>query len=90
MLHGRKARILAGLAVLVGLAGLLFLPGEPNRDLRGPDWVSARVQEWQLSERERAYEKVHWSHDLVAAQELSRKTGRPLVVMYSEGTLGRS
>lgn len=89
MLYGKKARIMAGLAVVVGLAGWLLLPGD-SRVFKGPDWVSARVQEWQLSEMERAYEKVRWSHDLVGAQELSRSTGRPLVVMYSEGNLGRS
>lgn len=90
MLYGRKARILAGLAVVVGLAAGWLWQGGDSRELKGPEWVSARVQEWQLSEDERAYEKVRWSQDLVAAQELSRSTGRPLVVMYSEGTLGRS
>lgn len=75
-------------AVAAVLTTLNFWPAS-KLATKGPDAVHASVQAWQLDEAQRCYEKVRWTEDLTLALELQERSGRPLLLFYSEGPLGR-
>ena len=67
---------------------MVCLAPAPQAD---PAWVEARVAEWQMKPSERKFDRVGWLTDIRAAQELAKKTNRPIFLFTHDGrmALGR-
>ena len=52
--------------------------------------VKQRVKDWQPTRDERLLDQVGWAGDLVEAQRLAKKHGRPLFVFTYDGSTTRA
>lgn len=66
----------------------LLVAGLAPSDL---SWVEKRVDEWQPKASERKFDRVGWSTDIVSAEALAKKSGRPIFLFTHDGrmSLGR-
>jgi hypothetical protein len=74
---------LSAVALLTGLACATAALGAD----RSPEWVGQRVQQWQPTARERAWEGIGWARDLRDAQRLARAHGRPVFLFTLDGRM---
>lgn len=54
---------------------------------RSAEWVDQRVQQWQPTARERAWEGIGWARDLRDAQRLAKGHGRPVFLFTLDGRM---
>ncbi len=54
---------------------------------RSPEWVTQRVEQWQPTTRERAWESIGWARDLRDAQRLGKKHNRPVFLFTLDGRM---
>jgi hypothetical protein len=61
------------------------LGGEPPSDKRDAIWVGKRVEAWQPTKAERAFDEIGWAKDLGEAQRLGKKHQRPVFLFTYDG-----
>jgi hypothetical protein len=58
---------------------------EPAQAKRDRTWVDRRVQEWQPTRAERAFDEIAWAKDIREAEQLARKHARPIFLFTYDG-----
>ena len=58
--------------------------GEPS-DQRDAVWVGKRVEAWQPTKEERAFDGIGWAKNLREAQQLAQKHQRPVFLFTYDG-----
>ena len=58
---------------------------EPPMAKRDAAWVDRRVEEWQPTKAERAFDEIGWAKDLGEARQLAEKHGRPIFLFTYDG-----
>ncbi len=48
-------------------------------------WIEQRVQDWQPTKAERAFDQIGWAPDLLQAEELAKKHGRLIFLFTYDG-----
>jgi hypothetical protein len=61
------------------------LGGEPSADKRDATWVGKRVEAWQPTREERAFDEIGWAKGLREAERLGKKHGRPVFLFTYDG-----
>ena len=61
------------------------LGGESPADKRDAAWVGKRVEAWQPTREERAFDEIGWAKDLREAERLGKKHGRPMFLFTYDG-----
>ena len=59
--------------------------GEPPADKRDTAWVDQRVEAWQPTKAERAFDEIGWAENLREAERLGRQHGRPVFLFTYDG-----
>jgi hypothetical protein len=54
---------------------------------RSPEWVDARIQAWQPTAHERAWQRVGWAKDIRSAEKLALQYRRPVFFFTHDGRL---
>jgi hypothetical protein len=57
----------------------------PPVDQRDATWVGKRVEAWQPTREERAFDEIGWACDLREAERLARKYERPVFLFTYDG-----
>jgi hypothetical protein len=70
---------------VVACVGVTAWGGESPADKRDATWVSKRVEAWQPTRAERAFDEIGWAKDLREAQRLSKQHGRPVFLFTYDG-----
>lgn len=52
---------------------------------RDAAWVAKRVEAWQPTKAERAFDEIGWARDLRAAQRLGKEHNRPVFLFTYDG-----
>ena len=78
-----RRRAFLSFAALAGATALGFAPAEPH----DAAWVSHRLQEWQLTAKDRSWESIGWAKDLKEALWLGREHDRPIFLFTHDGRL---
>ena len=52
---------------------------------RDAAWVDKRVEEWQPTKAERAFDEIGWAKDLTVARRLAEEHGRPIFLFTYDG-----
>ena len=52
---------------------------------RDRPWVEKRVEEWQPTKEERAFDEIGWAKDLREAERLAKEHGRPIFLFTYSG-----
>lgn len=58
---------------------------EPPAAKRDAAWVDKRVEEWQPTQAERAFDEIGWAKDLGEARRLAEEHGRPIFLFTYDG-----
>ena len=58
---------------------------EPAVAKRDAAWVDKRVEEWQPTKAERAFDEIGWAKDLSEARRLAEEHGRPIFLFTYDG-----
>ena len=58
---------------------------EPATGKRNASWVDKRVEDWQPTKAERAFDEIAWAKDLREAQRLAKEHGRPIFLFTYDG-----
>jgi hypothetical protein len=61
------------------------LGSEPPSDKRDATWVGKRVEAWQPTKEERAFDEIGWAKDLREAERLGRQHGRLVFLFTYDG-----
>lgn len=61
------------------------LGSQLRADKRDVSWVSKRVEAWQPTKEERAFDEIGWAKDLREAQRLGKQYGRPVFLFTYDG-----
>lgn len=74
-------------ALLMGtfVAVLDNLADEPVADKRDAAWVIKRVEAWQPTREERAFDEIGWARDLREAVRLGKEHRRPVFLFTYDG-----
>jgi hypothetical protein len=62
-----------------------LLGGEPPADKRDAAWVGKRVEAWQPTKEERAFDEIGWAKDLREAERLGKQHRRPVFLFTYDG-----
>jgi hypothetical protein len=52
---------------------------------RSAAWVDKRIEEWQPTKAERAFDEIGWAKDLGEARRLAEQHGRPIFLFTYDG-----
>ena len=77
-------KVLAFLAAV----GVLGCPSTGSLPSLSPTEVDRRVEAWQPTARERAFERIGWAKDIRDALRLAKAHGRPVFLFTHDGRLG--
>lgn len=58
---------------------------EPAHTKPTSAWIDKRIQAWQPTKAERAFDDIAWAKDLRQAQRLAREHGRAIFVFTYDG-----
>ncbi len=58
---------------------------EPATAKRDVAWVDKRVEEWQPTKAERAFDEIGWAKDLGEARRLAEQHRRPIFLFTYDG-----
>lgn len=87
----KKLRIIAICTLIANLlAGSLVavsLHRRADRERNYDSWVDAQIHRHDLTENERAWEKIGWAPDLATALRLGARYHRPILVIAHAGAL---
>ena len=59
---------------------------DPHAIRRDESWVANRVEAWQPTAQESAFDRIRWAKDLREAQRISRLHKRPMFLFTYDGT----
>jgi hypothetical protein len=68
-----------------GAGGTNVPGGESPADRRDATWVGKRVEAWQPTKAERAFDEIGWATDLHEAERLGKQHGRPVFLFTYDG-----
>jgi len=85
LLH-TAAGFLAVLACTVAAIVIRVRADESPIPKRDAAWVDKRVEEWQPTKAERAFDEIGWAKDLSEARRLAEEHGRPIFLFTYDGT----
>jgi hypothetical protein len=77
-----------GIAVILTLVTCVGVPacgGEPLDDKRDASWVDKRVEAWQPTKAEHAFDEIGWARDIREAERLGKEHGRPVFLFTYDG-----
>ena len=74
----------AALFALLTLASAA-LAQQPSSSSRDASWIDKRVEEWQPSKAERAFDRIAWVADIGEAKRLAKQHGRPIFLFTYDG-----
>jgi hypothetical protein len=75
-----------GDAAASGWSGAPLEGDEVKAGVRNASWVAKRVEAWQPTEEERAFDQIGWAKEVREAARLSRHHGRPMFLFTYDGT----
>ena len=78
----KRNAVLLTVAACIGAAAWC---SEPPADKRDAAWVGKRVEAWQPTKEERAFDEIGWAKDLREAERLGKKHGRPVFLFTYDG-----
>ena len=91
----RSELTLSVAAVFLSLVGLTntgqevffsrALADEKPVSKRDRSWIEKRVEEWQPSREERAFDEIGWAKNLREAERLAKEHGRPIFLFTYSG-----
>ena len=58
---------------------------EPAPAKHNTSWVDKRIEAWQPTKAERAFDDIAWAKDLREAQRLAKEHGRPIFLFTYDG-----
>ena len=61
------------------------LANDPPTVTRDSSWVDKRIEAWQPSRAERAFDEIGWAGNLSEAKRLAREHGRPIFLFTYDG-----
>jgi hypothetical protein len=59
--------------------------GESPADKRDATWVGKRVEAWQPTKQERAFDEIGWAKDVREARRLGKQHNRPVFLFTYDG-----
>ena len=75
----------AVLLTVAACVGVSARGGEPPADKRDASWVGKRVEAWQPTKEERAFDEIGWAKHLREAERLGKQHGRPVFLFTYDG-----
>jgi hypothetical protein len=79
------AGFVAVLAWTVAAIVIRVRADETPTSKRDAAWVDKRVEEWQPTKTERAFDEIGWARDLSEARRLAEEHGRPIFLFTYDG-----
>lgn len=61
------------------------LADDPGGFKRDRAWIEKRIEAWQPTKEERAFDEIGWANDLREAERLAEQLGRPIFLFTYDG-----